>query len=224
MTYNVPGVFVEEISLLPPSVASVATAVPAFIGYTQRTIADEDGNPPEGPVVRRITTYNEFKDIFGGPQPATFNVTLDETNAIVSLSRQVPTSSNLNNLNILPPFFMAYSLFHYFANDGGPCYVVSVGTYEGAVEADELRDGIGAIALVDEVSLIVIPEAVLLANYTSIYQDALAQCGNLGDRFTIANVMATDVDGAAFRNSLSSDYLKYGAAYVPHLRTDIPFH
>ena len=34
--YKTPGVYVEEISTLPPSVAGVATAVPAFIGYTEK--------------------------------------------------------------------------------------------------------------------------------------------------------------------------------------------
>ena len=33
--YKTPGVYVEEISTLPPSVAEVATAVPAFVGYTE---------------------------------------------------------------------------------------------------------------------------------------------------------------------------------------------
>ena len=34
-TYKTPGVFVEEIPKLPPSVAQVETALPAFIGYTE---------------------------------------------------------------------------------------------------------------------------------------------------------------------------------------------
>ena len=34
-TYKTPGVYVEEISKFPPSVAQVETAIPAFIGYTQ---------------------------------------------------------------------------------------------------------------------------------------------------------------------------------------------
>jgi len=36
MNYKIPGVYVEEISLFPPSVAEVATAIPAFIGYTEK--------------------------------------------------------------------------------------------------------------------------------------------------------------------------------------------
>ena len=34
-SYKTPGVYVEEIPKLPPSVAQVETAIPAFIGYTQ---------------------------------------------------------------------------------------------------------------------------------------------------------------------------------------------
>ena len=35
-TYKTPGVYVEEISTLPASVAQVETAIPAFIGYTEK--------------------------------------------------------------------------------------------------------------------------------------------------------------------------------------------
>ena len=33
--YKTPGVYIEEISRFPPSVAPVETAIPAFIGYTE---------------------------------------------------------------------------------------------------------------------------------------------------------------------------------------------
>ena len=44
-TYKTPGVYVEEISTLPPSVAEVSTAIPAFIGHTEK-----------GPALKRIST------------------------------------------------------------------------------------------------------------------------------------------------------------------------
>ena len=34
--YKTPGVYIEEISKFPPSVAQVETAIPAFIGYTEK--------------------------------------------------------------------------------------------------------------------------------------------------------------------------------------------
>ena len=43
-TYKTPGVYVKEVSAIPPSVAEVTTAVPAFIGHTQkaRSVTDND--------------------------------------------------------------------------------------------------------------------------------------------------------------------------------------
>jgi phage tail sheath protein FI len=35
-TYKTPGVYIEEISIFPPSVAAVETAIPAFIGFTEQ--------------------------------------------------------------------------------------------------------------------------------------------------------------------------------------------
>ena len=35
-SYKTPNVYVEEISTFPPSVAEVSTAIPAFIGYTEK--------------------------------------------------------------------------------------------------------------------------------------------------------------------------------------------
>ena len=33
--YQTPGIYVEEVSTLPPSVAAVSTAIPAFLGFTE---------------------------------------------------------------------------------------------------------------------------------------------------------------------------------------------
>jgi phage tail sheath protein FI len=38
VAYRTPDVYVEEIPVFPPSVAEVGTAIPAFIGYTERAI------------------------------------------------------------------------------------------------------------------------------------------------------------------------------------------
>ena len=62
-----PGVYIVEESAFPSSVVEVATAVPAFIGYTER--ADNQGrsltNRPW-----RITSMSEYHTYFGGaPSP-----------------------------------------------------------------------------------------------------------------------------------------------------------
>ena len=63
-----PGVYISEINGFPPSIAQVATAIPAFIGYT------EDG-PTEA---TKVTSLLEYEQIFGSaPKPAGINITLN---------------------------------------------------------------------------------------------------------------------------------------------------
>ena len=51
-----PGVYVEEISKLPPSVASVATAIPGFVGYTEKGTIN---------AAIRIESLIDFEEKFG---------------------------------------------------------------------------------------------------------------------------------------------------------------
>ena len=51
-TYRTPDVYIEEISVFPPSVAEVETAIPAFIGYTANTTLITAGDLVNAP--RRV--------------------------------------------------------------------------------------------------------------------------------------------------------------------------
>ena len=62
--YLTPDVYTEEIPTLPPSVAGVSTAVPAFIGYTEKAV--KEGKSVAGQAVR-ISTLLEYKEAFGRP-------------------------------------------------------------------------------------------------------------------------------------------------------------
>ena len=68
-----PGVYIVEESAFPSSVVEVATAVPAFIGYTER--ADNKGrslaNRPW-----RITSLSEFHEYYGGAPKPLYNLSL----------------------------------------------------------------------------------------------------------------------------------------------------
>jgi len=65
MNYKTPGVYIEEIPKLPPSIAQVETAIPAFIGYTEFS-EDQRGNPLlDEP--KRITSLLEYERFFGNP-------------------------------------------------------------------------------------------------------------------------------------------------------------
>jgi len=210
-TYSTPGVYIQEISTLPPSVAPVSTAIPAFIGPTERS------DSPKVP--QRVETLREFEDRFGGPPDVVQRI-------------QVAANGTLGVLLASDPPLLYHSLRLYFENGGGPCYIVSTGPHGEPVGLEPVQGALKALEAVDEVTLIVLPDAVRLGagDHRNACQDALMHCGTLGDRFAILDVRQTDTGDAAqdFRNdiaafrAISSDYLRYGAAYTPYLHTALP--
>ncbi|MEO0408409.1 MAG: phage tail sheath family protein [Cyanobacteria bacterium P01_A01_bin.135] len=230
-TYKVPGVFIEEISKFPPSVAEVETAIPAFIGYTQIAkigVENLHTDDSAGPILRpiRITSLLEYERFFGGAiNEQTIEVTIQDTvdgqNAL--LDRQAAAK-----ITDPSPHIMYYAMQAYFANGGGPCYIVSVGPMAGSVDLDPLQKGLAEVAKEDEVTLLVFPESQALtnANYGTLMENALNQCGKLQDRFTVMDLKMvqsprTILDAAGdFRDlSLPRDNLKYGACYTPNIET-----
>ena len=78
MAFKTPGVYVEEISVFPPSVAEVETAIPAFIGYTEK--AERRGESLTN-VPTRVSSLLEYHQHYGGAyEITTVNVTVDENN------------------------------------------------------------------------------------------------------------------------------------------------
>lgn len=63
MAYKTPGVYIKEISVFPPSVAEVPTAIPAFIGYTAK--AEYKGQDLTN-VPTKVSSLLEYIDLFGG--------------------------------------------------------------------------------------------------------------------------------------------------------------
>lgn len=214
-TYRTPGVFVEEISTLPPSIAEVATAVPAFIGYTETVPAGS-----ADPAVLRVATMLEFETAFGGAQSVKFNVTQP-----VDQSGNPTDAPTVQLVPPAPAFSLYYALAHYFRNGGGPCYIVSVGNYKAAPAKSRFSAGLAALEKEDEPTLIVLTDAAGLLSATDYYAlcgEALAQCKKLGDRFTILDVLKGD--SQTFRNDSNlSANLMYGAAYHPYLQTSISY-
>ena len=59
--YKTPGVYINEISTLPPSVVAVSTAIPAFIGYTEKAKLRKDNDLLMTPYkVRSLFDYTRF--------------------------------------------------------------------------------------------------------------------------------------------------------------------
>jgi len=205
-TYKTPGVYVQEVSTLPPSVAEVSTAIPAFIGCTAKRLPDTVGKGVP------IGTLLEYEDKFGKENPSGFTVTGESE------------SLQVNRVSPAFDYLLYYSLSLYFMNGGGPCYVVSIGDYTVAPTKDQFIAGLATLEKEDQPTLILLTDAVNLesADYYDLCQQALAQCKKLGDRFAILDVL--DTEGVAdFRDQIGTKYLEYGAAYHPYLQTSLNY-
>jgi phage tail sheath protein FI len=54
-TYTAPGVYVEEVPSAQKSLSAAATAIAAFVGFTERAPTD-DPTDPEGTKPRLVTS------------------------------------------------------------------------------------------------------------------------------------------------------------------------
>lgn len=228
-TYKTPGVYVEEIPKLPPSVAQVETAIPAFIGYTAK--AEKNGEGLTGKPIR-ISSLIEFVQYYGGDSnPSTINIKVDTANNYAVTSVSMPNTQR---------YFMYDSMRLFFDNGGGDCYIVSAGKHGTApVAGDELlgtgfRGCVKALEKVDEPTIILFPDACNMLNngnddpgFYSLQQMVLEQCAKLQDRVGLFDIKENVTEGQKkgvenFRNNIGINNLKYAAAYTPWIYATYP--
>lgn len=217
-----PGVYIEEKSAFPSSAVQVATAIPAFIGYTEKAIRDNKSlkNKPT-----RITSLGEFHQFFGGAPKTTFAVAADDE---TGFKVEVDAATKFN---------LYRSMRMFFANGGSTCYIVSVGNYENGVSAKDLNDeaeesGIPTLLKFPEPTMLVIPDAVLLeeADCGSLQQAMLMHCGkDTKSRVALLDVYNGDKPRTyddkdiivKSREGIGNNFLQWGASYFPYLNTTI---
>lgn len=226
--YKTPGVYIEEIPHLPPSIASVETAIPAFTGYTQIAKWKEDDDLRNKPW--RIESMLQYEQFFGYPDPETDSLSVNfGLNAVNGKVDETKRSK----------YLMHYTMQQFFANGGGPCWITSVGNYidtGGEILATDLIAGLAEIAKINEVTLLLFPDSTNLStatDYYNVHTEAINQCVNLQDRFTIldvyhdaANLLEWNLDIDLLRNTLSgtTDFLKYAAVYFPKIYTGVDYN
>jgi len=221
-----PGVYIEEKSGFSSSVVPVATAVPAFIGYTAKALR---GTTDLTNVPTKISSLAEYEEIFGGQPKTKFNITLNsEKGAGYDLSIDESTNFKLHS-----------SIRLFYSNGGGDCYIVSVGNYENGIKAKDFNDaannsGLPTLLKYNEPTLLVIPEAALLSaeDCNSLHQAMLLHCGkDMRNRFAILDVHSGNNSRALtspdedvvniHREGIGANFLQWGASYYPFLHTTI---
>ncbi|HMB64169.1 MAG TPA: hypothetical protein VKN36_13905, partial [Eudoraea sp.] len=231
--YMTPGVYIEEVNAFPGSVVEVATAIPAFIGYTA-TAADKGKSLVNQP--KRITSLKEYNEYFGGGFNPKFILTKpipqgdDPKHKMTIGSDEVMIDYKADN-----ECFFYNSLRLFYANGGSACYIVSVKTFDKhngvAIDKDELLAGLDTLLKEQEPTMIVVPEAVKLGlECYEVYKKVLAHCNKMQSRVAVLDIF--DGDQASFsgnednrvevfREKIGTEYLNYSAAYYPWLDTNV---
>lgn len=213
-TYKTPGVYIEEIPKFPPSIAAVATAIPAFIGYTEKALKQGEslvGKPT------RIESIAEYVELFGQGPSQEIELYLDADNNFISSGKPDGSSA----------WLLYDSLRMFYANGGGNCYIVSVGSYSDTLDKQDFLDGLAAVESEDEPTILLFPDAVNLEDpgLHDVQVAALSQCKKLMDRVTLCDTISSGDFGddvQKLRNGIGINNLKYGAAYGPWINTSLP--
>lgn len=220
-----PGVYIVEKNAFPNSVVEVATAVPVFIGYTEKAA---NGNKSLLNQPWRITSMAEFRNYFGNAPLPKFAIEENETAA-----NSLLFNGKYYAVKRQDAFTLYYNMLLFYANGGGPCYIVSAGNYSDDIEKAKLEAGIEPLVKEQEPTMVVIPEAVNLKDANDCYtlqQAVLNHCGNvMKNRFAVLDIYGGEKDRKhpdgdvvnAFREAIGSNFLDYGAVYYPWLNTSI---
>jgi uncharacterized protein len=236
-----PGVYGVEKNAFPNSVVEVATAVPAFVGWTERAQHECDALHLKP---RRITSMAEYHQVFGGAPTAgyvrfklaklTGVAPPGDPDEALSTRDATPLRLGKDDYTLTQTggrYLLYFAMRLFFENGGGPCYVVSAGEYGSKIEAAPLTAGVQALTEEIEPTLLVIPEAVLLTqeDCLSLQRQMLLHCGQvMKNRMAILDVWegyrsrsdAPDVV-AAFRDGVGHNGLSFGVAYYPWVNTRV---
>jgi uncharacterized protein len=197
-------------------VVGIETAVPAFIGYTERA---EISGQPAANVPVRIASMMEFEQHFGGgvldaivpgkppspkfsftpvqapasaqdgssvegsaPARGTYDVSYQAADGTATVYAKITPSK--------PLFSLHNSLRLFYANGGGPCYIVSVGSSADSLTSDALLRGLEAVRDTTGPTLLVIPDASLLPidQYGDVAKAMMKQAHDRQDRAALLDV------------------------------------
>lgn len=225
-----PGVYINELNAFPDSVVPVATAVPAFIGYTPQ--ASYQGKSYLNVPVK-ITSFADFRAFFCWPDPPapaspakqyrpSYYLVQQKTQPIKGDYLQIDGAY----YSIVPDPSSIYYLYNsiklFYENGGGDAYIVSVGGYGGPsntplspgdqlinpnVQLNDLLRGLVLLTKEQEPTMYICPEATLLsvAGNSTLMQAMLLQSSSMGTSVSIFDIIGgNDPDPAQYINDITT--------------------
>lgn len=166
--YKTPGVYIKEKNAFGNSVVEAETAIPAFIGITNKA---QNGNDNLTGIPWKISSMTEYLQYFGGEPELEFSVDIKKFFYLSEMQKaeSVSPKKTLSNTLTEPAagifkycvrpegetedtpvgyalcvdgdnkYTLYYNMLLFFANGGSTCYVVSVGSHGGGSK-DTLTD------------------------------------------------------------------------------------
>lgn len=216
-TIKTPGVYINELDAFGNSVVPVATAVPAFIGYTPQASYEGKSytNKPT-----KVTSFAEFQAIFCLPDPAvpadpakqySPQYYLEEQNEKPERDAYITIEGKY--YSILPDPNSIYYLYNsirlFYQNGGGDAYIVSVGTYDSPsgkslgsgkqllntnVRLNDLTKALDLLKNEQEPTMYICPEATLLSldNNATLMKEMLLQCDEMKTCIAVFDIIGAD--------------------------------
>lgn len=222
--YKTPGVYIKEKNAFPNSVVEAETAIPVFIGLTEKAENGTESLLMKPVKISSMTEYNKF---FGGAPIPKFKLSVIKPPAtdtkkdlsVCNKEKDACLKAELESKLCT----LYYNLVMFFANGGGTCYIVSVGDYT----SDQLNKNTIANSVlpelkkVQDITMLVVPEAVNTTDCMDIYTNILAHCEGQ-NRFAILDIPLSGNEAVdTFREAIGSSHLSYAAAYYPWLETSV---
>ncbi|MEV0292567.1 phage tail sheath C-terminal domain-containing protein [Nocardia sp. NPDC050710] len=186
-----PGVYVNEVAAGVQLIQGVGTSTPAFIA----PIEGQGG-------LRLIRSWHEFEHAFIPAEG-------DGEESASMTSRALPSS------------FLPEVVLGYFANGGGPCYVVGVdASADDAVAAYQAV--LDELACVSDVEIVVAPDMWASDHGTAIAKLLAGHCAQMGDRMALLHTPqgldAQQAEALPAQFDLTDDEKKFATVYFPWVR------
>ena len=248
-TIQTPGVYIQELNAFPNSVVAVATAVPAFIGYTPQAVY-EGRSYTNVPV--RITSFSDFQAYFclpDAPSPASPTKQYSPEYYLVQQNSQPTKGDSIligeSYYSIVPDPNTIYYLYNsvklFYENGGGDAYIVSVGSYgppskkamapnttivNPNVKLNDLLSGLALLQKEPEPTLYICPEATLLCieQNATLMQNMLLQSTNMQTTMCIFDVIGgNNPDPILYTEDISNFRMNTGTIGLNYGMVYYPF-
>lgn len=245
LTLKTPGVYIQELDAFGNSVVPVPTAVPAFIGFTEKAVFN--GQNLLNKAVK-IESLSDYETIFGKGKRTQYTLAKVDPTADGAPDPDFHLA-NGDGYTLTPVdgtlYYLYNSLRYFYQNGGGTAYIISVGTYGGgntpAISADPFNNAMKLLTKEQEPTMLLIPDSLLFkdeadgvagAGCYSLQGGMLNHCGDQQNRVAILDIFNghlglddptyNPIDN--FRNqvaALQPKFFSYGAAYYPWLNSTI---